>query len=59
MEFRDVENNTYYQAGKIRVGIDKRNCKICGKKTLFKRPENGHFVCSSECYDLDEQFDKE
>lgn len=59
MKFKDVDNNKYYAERIITVAKDKRRCKICGAFTLFKRIANGHFVCSSECLEVDEHFDQE
>ena len=58
MKFKDVDNK-YYKERKITAGVDKRRCKICGIFTIFKRTTNGHYICSSECLELDEHFDQE
>lgn len=59
MKFKDVDNNPYYKERKVTTAIEKRHCKICGIYTSFKRVYNGHYVCSSECLEVDEHFDEE
>lgn len=59
MVYKDVDGNKDYRDGKIRVGKEKKKCKICYTPTLFRNSANGHYVCSSECLELDTRFDQE